>query len=289
MLPSSFEYHRPATLDEALGLLATYGDDAKVLAGGQSLIPIMKLRFATPAQLIDINRIEGLDRIEEGDGSLRIGALVRHNQLAADDIVGARYPTIADAAPQIADPLVRNLGTIGGSLTHADPSGDLGSVMLALGASVILKSSTGEREVPIGEFLVDTFQSSIQPNELLTEIRVPAPATSSGGAYLKLERKVGDYATVAVAIYAELNDGAVGKAGIALTSVGLTNIKATAAEASLVGAAPGDGVFAEAGRLAAEASSPVGDVRGSAEYKRHMVEVYVRRGLARAYEMAGAA
>ena len=289
MLPSSFEYHRPATLDEALGLLATYGDDAKVLAGGQSLIPIMKLRFATPAQLIDINRIEGLDRIEEGDGSLRIGALVRHNQLAADDIVGARYPTIADAAPQIADPLVRNLGTIGGSLTHADPSGDLGSVMLALGASVILKSSTGEREVPIGEFLVDTFQSSIQPNELLTEIRVPAPATSSGGAYLKLERKVGDYATVAVAIYVELNDGAVGKTGIALTSVGLTNIKATVAEASLVGAAPGDGVFAEAGRLAAEASSPVGDVRGSAEYKRHMVEVYVRRGLARAYEMAGAA
>jgi carbon-monoxide dehydrogenase medium subunit len=289
MLPSSFEYHRPATVDEALGLLDTYGDDAKVLAGGQSLIPIMKLRFATPAQLIDINRIEGLDRIEEGDGSLRIGALVRHNQLAADDIVGARYPTIADAAPQIADPLVRNLGTIGGSLTHADPSGDLGSVMLALGASVILKSSTGEREVPIGEFLVDTFQSSIQPNELLTEIRVPAPATSSGGAYLKLERKVGDYATVAVAIYVELNDGAVGKTGIALTSVGLTNIKATVAEASLVGAAPGDGVFAEAGRLAAEASSPVGDVRGSAEYKRHMVEVYVRRGLARAYEMAGAA
>ena len=289
MLPSSFEYHRPATVDEALGLLDTYGDDAKVLAGGQSLIPIMKLRFATPAQLIDINRIEGLDRIEEGDGSLRIGALVRHNQLAADDIVGARYPTIADAAPQIADPLVRNLGTIGGSLTHADPSGDLGSVMLALGASVILKSSTGEREVPIGEFLVDTFQSSIQPDELLTEIRVPAPATSSGGAYLKLERKVGDYATVAVAIYVELNDGAVGKTGIALTSVGLTNIKATVAEASLVGAAPGDGVFAEAGRLAAEASSPVGDVRGSAEYKRHMVEVYVRRGLARAYEMAGAA
>ena len=289
MLPSSFEYHRPATVDEALGLLDTYGDDAKVLAGGQSLIPIMKLRFATPAQLIDINRIEGLDRIEEGDGSLRIGALVRHNQLAADDIVGARYPTIADAAPQIADPLVRNLGTIGGSLTHADPSGDLGSVMLALGASVILKSSTGEREVPIGEFLVDTFQSSIQPNELLTEIRVPAPATRSGGAYLKLERKVGDYATVAVAIYVELNDGAVGKTGIALTSVGLTNIKATVAEASLVGAAPGDGVFAEAGRLAAEASSPVGDVRGSAEYKWHMVEVYVRRGLARAYEMAGAA
>ena len=289
MLPSRFEYHRPATLDEALSLLTTHGDDAKVLAGGQSLIPIMKLRFATPGQLIDINRIQGLDGIEERDGRLRIGALVRHNQLAADDIIGARYPTIAAAAPQIADPLVRNLGTIGGSLSHADPSGDLGSVMLALGASVILRSSNGEREVRIGDFLVDAFQTSIEPNELLTEIHVPAPATRSGGAYLKLERKVGDYATVAAAIYLELDDGAIGKAGIALTSVGLTNIKATAAEASLVGAAPGDGVFADAGRLASEASGPVADVRGSAEYKRHMVEVYVRRGLASAYEMAGAA
>ena len=289
MLPSSFDYHRPATLDEALSLLATHGDDAKVLAGGQSLIPIMKLRFASPGHLIDINRIDGLDGVEERDGSLRIGALVRHNHLASNDIINARYPTIAAAAPQIADPLVRNLGTIGGSLTHADPSGDLGSVMLALGASVVLKSSTGEREVPIGEFLVDTFQSSIAPNELLTEIHVPSPAAKAGGAYLKLERKVGDYATVAAAIYLELNNGSIGKAGIALTSVGLTNIKATAAEASLVGAAPGDGVFADAGRLAAEASSPVADVRGSAEYKKHMVEVYVRRGLASAFEMAGAA
>jgi aerobic carbon-monoxide dehydrogenase medium subunit len=289
MLPSSFEYHRPTTLDETLSLLATHGDDAKVLAGGQSLIPMMKLRFASPGQLIDINRIEGLDGIEEREGSLRIGALVRHNHLAADPTIRASYPTIAAAAPQIADPLVRNLGTIGGSLSHADPSGDLGSVMLALGASVILKSSTGEREVPIGDFLVDTFQTSIQSSELLTEIRVPAPATRSGGAYLKLERKVGDYATVAAAIYLELNDGAIGKAGIALTSVGLTNIKATAAEASLVAAAPGEGVFADAGRLAAEACSPVADVRGSAEYKKHMVEVYVRRGLASAFEMAGAA
>ena len=146
MLPSSFEYHRPQTLDEALSLLATYGEDAKVLAGGQSLIPMMKLRFASPAHLIDVNRLPGLDGIEERDGTLRIGALVRHNHLAASDVI-ARYPTIAAAAPQIADPIVRNLGTIGGSLSHADPSGDLGSVMLALGASVVLKSSTGEREV----------------------------------------------------------------------------------------------------------------------------------------------
>jgi carbon-monoxide dehydrogenase medium subunit len=250
---------------------------------------MMKLRFASPSHLIDVNRVAGLDGIEERDGSLRIGALVRHNALAASDVIGARYPTIAVAAPQIADPLVRNLGTIGGSLSHADPSGDLGSVMLALGASVVLKSSTGEREVPIGDFLVDTFQTSIAPNEMLTEIRVPAPGARAGGTYLKLERKVGDYATVAAAIYLELANGSIGKAGIALTSVGLKNIKATAAEASLVGAAPGDAAFAEAGRLAAEASSPVGDVRGSEAYKRHMVDVYVRRGLATAFATASAA
>ena len=161
--------------------------------------------------------------------------------------------------------------------------------MLALGASVVLKSSTGEREVPIGDFLVDTFKTSIEPNEMLTEIRVPVARPRAGGAYLKLERKVGDYATVAAAIYLELNNGSIGRAGIALTGVGLTNIQATDAEASLVGAAPGDDVFAEAGRLAAAASSPVADVRGTAEYKRHMVEVYVRRGLASAFEMADAA
>jgi aerobic carbon-monoxide dehydrogenase medium subunit len=289
MLPSRFDYHRPATLDEALALLETYGDDAKVLAGGQSLIPLMKLRFASPGHLIDVNRLEGLDAIEERDNVLRIGALVRHNQLAADVVIRARYPTIATAAPQIADPLVRNLGTIGGSLAHADPSGDLGSVMLALGASVMLKSASAEREVPIGDFLLDTFQTSIAPNEMLTHVHVPVPGPRAGGTYLKLERKVGDFATVAAAIYLELNDGAIGTAGIALTSVGLKNIKATAAEASLVGSAPDEAAFAEAGRLAAEASRPVVDVRGSAEYKRHMVDVYVRRGLATAFAMAGAA
>ena len=288
MLPSKFEYHRAATLDEALSLLGTHADDAKVLAGGQSLIPLMKLRFASPGHLVDINHVGGLDGIEERDGSLRIGALVRHNALAASDVI-ARYPTIASAAPQIADPLVRNLGTIGGSLAHADPAGDLGSVMLALGASVVLKSSSGEREVPISEFLVDTFTTSIQPTEILTEIRVPAAAPRSGGTYMKLERKVGDFATVGVALALTLSNGSIGRAGIAMTGVGLKNLQATDAEASLAGAAASDEAFAEAGRLAAAASNPVTDVRGPAEYKRHIVEVYVRRGLARALQMANAA
>jgi carbon-monoxide dehydrogenase medium subunit len=289
MLPSRFDYHRAGTLDEALSLLGIHGEDGKVLAGGQSLIPLMKLRFASPGHLIDVNRVPGLDGIEERDGVLRIGALVRHNALAASQVITARYPTIAAAAPQIADPIVRNLGTIGGSLAHADPAGDLGSVMLSLGASVVLKSAGAEREVPIGDFLVDTFTTSIEPSEILTEIHVPTPPPRSGGTYLKLERKVGDFATVGVAIALSLSNGSIARAGIALTGVGLTNIHAADAEVSLAGVAPGDEPFAEAGRLAAAASNPVTDVRGPAEYKRHMVEVYVRRGLARALETANAA
>jgi aerobic carbon-monoxide dehydrogenase medium subunit len=288
MLPSRFEYHRATTLQEALSALDEHGEDAKVLAGGQSLIPLMKLRFASPEHLVDINDVPGLDGIEEHDGSLSIGALVRHRTLAASELIADRYPTIAAAAPQIADPLVRNRGTIGGSLAHADPAGDLGSVMLAMEATVVLTSSQGERVVPIGEFLVDTFTTSIAPNEILTEVRVPTPPPRSGGTYLKLERKVGDFATVAVAVTLTLHDGTVGLAGIGLTGVGLKNIDAADAAASLAGAAPTDEAFAEAGRLAAEASNPVTDVRGSEAYKRHMVDVFTRRGLATAFAMASA-
>jgi carbon-monoxide dehydrogenase medium subunit len=289
MLPAPFEYHRPDTLEEALQLLAEHGEDAKVLAGGQSLIPLMKLRFAAPARLIDVNRIAGLDSINEAGGFLRIGALVRHNALADSDVIKQRYPTIATAAPMISDPIVRNLGTIGGSLAHADPSGDLGSVMLALGATIVVRSKDGEREIAAADLAEGPFQSSIAPNELLTEIRVPSPPARSGGTYLKLERKVGDFATVAAAIFLTLENGAIARAGIGLTSVGLTNLKPEAAEAALSGASPGEDAWAEAGRLAAQAAQPSTDVRGSADYKRHVVDVYVRRGLAAAAEMAGAA
>ncbi|HEX3299705.1 MAG TPA: xanthine dehydrogenase family protein subunit M [Actinomycetota bacterium] len=289
MLPSSFEYHRADTLDEALSLLEQHGDDAKVLAGGQSLIPMMKLRFASPGHLVDINRIAGLDGIAERDGELRLGTLVRHKALAASDIVRNGYPAIADTAPQIADPIVRNLGSIGGSLSHADPAGDLASTMLAMGASVVLTSTRGERVVPIGEFLVDTFTTSAEPDELVTEIRVPTPPPRSGGTYLKLERKVGDWATVGVAVALTMSNGSIGRAGIGLTGVGLKNLQATDAEQSLAGAEPTDEAFAEAGRKAAAVASPVSDVRGPEEYKRHMIEVYVRRGLAQARDDATAA
>jgi carbon-monoxide dehydrogenase medium subunit len=288
MLPSSFEYHRPETLEEALDLLDRLGEEAKVLAGGQSLIPLLKLRLASPAHLVDVNRIPGLDGIEESGGSLRIGALVRHNALVASDVIAAGFPTIAAAAPQIADPIVRNMGTIGGSLSHADPAGDLGSVMLALQASVVLKSKNGERELAMADFLVDAFTSAVEPGELLTEVRVPAPSPRSGGTYLKLERKVGDFATVGVAVALTLSNGSIGRAGIGLTGVGLKNIQASDAEASLAGREPTDEAFAEAGRLAAQAANPVSDVRGSEEYKRHIVDVFVRRGLARALESARA-
>ncbi len=288
MLPSRFEYHRPDSLEEALQLLAEHGDEAKVLAGGQSLIPVMKLRLAAPAHLIDIGRL-GMDSIAEADGRLAIGALARHRDLERSDLLKARYPVMAAAAPLISDPIVRNLGTIGGSLCHADPAGDWGSVMLALQASVVLRSGRGERELPITEFLEDTFTTALEPDEILTEVRVPQPAGSSGGTYLKMERKVGDFATVAAAVHLSLSDGTIERAGIGLTAVGSKNLQATDAEASLAGAEPTEAAFAEAGRLAAEASSPVTDVRGSADYKRHVVDVYVRRGLARALEMARAA
>jgi carbon-monoxide dehydrogenase medium subunit len=281
MLPSRFEYHRPGSMEEALGMLAEL-EDAKVLAGGQSLIPVLKLRFAAPAHLVDINRVPGLDQISEADGALRIGALVRHNQMARSEVVTAGYPMIAAAAPQIADPLVRNLGSVGGSLAHADPAGDWGAVMLAAGASVVLRSPRGERTMPVSEFLIDVFTTALEPDELLTEVRVPTPPPRSSGTYLKLERKVGDFATVAAAVQLEMSNGTIGRAGIALTGVGTKNIHAVDAESSLAGAKPTEAAFAEAGRLAAAAASPVADVRGSVEYKRHMVEVFVRRGLATA-------
>lgn len=287
MLPARFEYHRVSSLAEAFALLDSLGDDAKVLAGGQSLIPMMKLRFASPGHLIDINGVPGLSGAKVEGGVLKIGALTRHNEVAASEVIRGAHPTISEAAPQIADPLVRNLGTIGGSLAHADPGGDIGSVMLALGASVVAQSSKGEREIPIREFLKDTFQTTLRPEEILTEIRVPVSKADNGGAYLKLERKIGDYATVGVASYLEFSNGSIARAGIALTSVGLINVQATAAEQALAGQSASKELFSKAGDLAAEAANPVTDVRGSADYKRHMVKVYVQRGLADAASAAG--
>jgi carbon-monoxide dehydrogenase medium subunit len=286
VLTTRFDYQRPETLDEALSMLDQQDTETKVLAGGMSLIPLMKLRFAAPARLVDLNMVPGLSGISESDGWLRVGSLARHADLERSDLLKTRYRAMAAAAPLVSDPLVRNRGTIGGSLAHADPAGDWGSVMLAMNARVAVRSTSGEREIAVDDLLVDTFTSSLAPNEVITEIRVPMPNGSTGGAYQKLERKVGDFATVAVAVHVVMSDGHIETAGIGLTAVGATNLRAAAAEQSLAGAEPTEAVFAEAGRLAAEAAHPVDDLRGSVVYKKHIVDVFVRRGLAQAVEAA---
>jgi len=286
MLPARFDYHRAESVEEALSLLDQYGDDAKVLAGGMSLIPLMKLRFAAPANLVDLGAVDGLSGLKEDGGVLRVGAMTRHADLEHSDLLRSRYGAMAAAAPQISDPLVRNRGTIGGSLAHADPAGDWASVMIAMGATVAARSASGEREIRIDDLMVDTFTSSLAPNEVLTEVRVPAPSGPTGGAYLKLERKVGDFATVAVAVHVAMSNGHIGSAGIGLTAVGSTNLRAREAEQALAGAEPTEEALAEAGRLAAQAANPVDDQRGSAAYKRNVVEVFVRRGLAQAVAAA---
>jgi aerobic carbon-monoxide dehydrogenase medium subunit len=286
MYPAKFDYLAPESLDEALSTLAERGDEVKILAGGQSLIPMMKLRFANPSTLLDINRIPGLDGLSRSNGNLSIGALVRHNDVVKSDIAKANH-TVASAAPWVADPIVRNLGTVAGSLAHHDPEGDWASVMLACGADLVLNSSSGERVVAIADFLVDMFETSCQPNEMVVEVRVPTHSSRGGGNYQKLERKVGDYATVGVATCLELGeDGKIAAAGVALTSVYAHNLKVTEAEDALVGQTPGDDLFKAAGRIASQACDPASDTRGSAEFKRHVVDVFTQRGLAESLEIA---
>ncbi len=279
MLPAAFDYRAPTTLAEALGVLKDKGDDAKVMAGGQSLIPLLKLRFAQPSLVLDIGRLPGLNKVGKHDGHVTIGALVRHVDIEHDRELAKTLPIMAEAVRWIADPLVRNRGTLVGSVCHADPAGDWGSVMLALGAELVAHTASGERVIPVAGFFQDPYTTTLKPNEIVTEIRIPVPTGHAGGAYNKLERKVGDFATVAVAVHVEMSGRKVTKAGIGLTSVGPTNIKATAAEKALVGHELTEEVIREAARLAAEAAEPKDDVRGTAAYKKDVVRVFVQRGL----------
>jgi aerobic carbon-monoxide dehydrogenase medium subunit len=287
MFPAAFDYIAPATLDEALGLLSEHGDDAKVLAGGQSLIPLLKLRFATPVVLIDIGKVDGLEGIRRENGLVRIGARTRHRDVESAVDLRGTLDALLDAAPLISDPLIRNMGTVGGSLCHADPAGDWGAVMLAVGAEFVIRSASGDRLLPADGFFEGPFTTGLHGDEIMTEIRIPITAGRSGGTYLKLERKVGDFASVAAAVHVVLGgDGRITAAGIGLCAVGSHSIKATAGEAALVGQEPSDDVIAEASRLAAEASEPKGDIRGSAEYKRDVARVFVQRGLRTAVNRA---
>jgi aerobic carbon-monoxide dehydrogenase medium subunit len=289
MIPAAFEYHAPGTIAEATALLSKLGEDAKVLSGGQSLIPLMKLRLASPAHLVDINAIPGLSGIREADGFLRIGALTRESDLEESEIVRTRYPLLHDTSKVIADPIVRNLATVGGNLAHGDPANDHPATMLALGAEIVAVGPKGERRMPIATFFTGPFATGLKPDEILVEIQVPVPPARSGGAYLKLERKVGDFATAAVAVQVTVGaNEACEQAGIGLTNVGLTPIKATRAEASLKGKALDEAAIKQAAELAAQAAEPSADLRGSVEYKKDLVRILTARALRKAAERARA-
>lgn len=288
MIPASFDYHAPASLADAIALLQRHGDQAKVLSGGQSLLPLLKLRLGAAEHLVDIGRIPGLEYIKEDGGFLKIGGRTRESMLERSDIIKSKYPILHDTARVIADPLVRNRATVGGNLAHADPANDHPATMLALGAEVVATGPRGERTIPIAEFFTGLFSTALGPDEILTEIRIPIPLPKSGGAYVKLERKVGDFATAAAAAQITLGPGGeVERAGIGLTAAGPMPIKATDAERFLVKQRPDAATIAEAARLAGAAASPTADRRGSVEYKREMARVLTARALTRAIERAG--
>ena len=288
MIPSAFDYHAPGTLEEAVALLERLGDDAKVLSGGQSLLPLLKLRLGDAGHLVDIGRIPGLTDITEADGYLRIGGTAREADLERSDLIREKYPILLDTAAVIADPLVRNRATVGGNLAHGDPANDHPATMLALGAEVVARGPDGERTIPITGFFTGLFATALAPAEILTEIRIPVPPPRSGGAYVKLERKVGDFATAAAAAQVTLGAGGeIVRAGIGLTNAGPTPIKATAAERYLQGRQPDAEAIATAARLAADATSPSADRRGSVEYKRDMARVLTGRAVTRAVQRAG--
>jgi aerobic carbon-monoxide dehydrogenase medium subunit len=288
MIPPAFEYLRPKTIPEALAFLKQYGDGAKILSGGQSLIPMMKLRLARPAYLVDLNRITGLSYIKEEGGFLKIGGLTREAELESSSLVRSKYPLLTDTASVIADPQVRNMATVGGNLAHGDPANDHPATMLALGAQVVATSDNGERVIPVESFFVSLFTTALEPGEILTEIRIPVPPPKSAGAYVKVERKVGDFATAAVAAQLTLDDrGAIQKAGIGLTNVGPRPVKARRAEDLLRGKKPDAATIAQAAQLAADEAQPSSDLRGPAEYKKGLVKELAMRAIVRALERAG--
>jgi len=287
MIPSQFEYVRPADLAETLRILKEREGEAKLLSGGYSLIPLIKLRLAQPALLVDLRDVTGLDGLAETDDYLRIGARATHRQIHEADVVRNGYPLLHDVTGVIGDPQVRNWGTIGGSVAHADPASDWPAVLLATRATIVCRSQSGERTIAARDFFLDTFQTAIEPTEVLTEVRIPRRPRGSGGAYVKLERKVGDFATVGVASVVRLGPGGViGSAGIGLTGVAETPFAATDAEAVLAGNAPSEEVFRRAADAAAAQSRPAGDVRGPVEYKRAMAAELTMRSLRLAVERA---
>src|SRR5262245_3402132 len=260
MIPGPFDYHAPKSIDEALGLLAKLGDTAKVLAGGQSLIPAMRFRLASPEVLVDINRIQDLSYIEERGDHLAIGALTREHMLEEVPLVAKSYPLLHDTSKVIADPIVRNRATVGGNLAHSDPANDHPATMLAYNATVIARSAKGSRSIAIDDLFTGLFENSLAKGELLVEIRIPKPGPGSGGAYLKLERKVGDYAVAAVAVQLRLDGGKLAAVRVGLTNVSPVPMRAKAAEAALLGTTGDDAALEAAGVKAAAECDPAADL-----------------------------
>lgn len=282
MYPSRFAYEAPSSLDEAIGLLHQGAGEAKVLAGGQSLVPLIKLRFASPELLVDINRLPGLDTLDvAADGSIRVGALVRHRDLERSTDLARVQPVMAAAAPLIADPIVRTRGTLVGSLCHADPQGDWAAAVTAVGGHVVAQGPGGRRTIPIVDFVTGPFQNVLAYDEVAVEAVIPAPTGRVAGGFLKLERRVGDFATAGTAVALELTGDRVSRAGIALTGVGSRTIDARAAADSLIGQVLSAQAISQAADLAAEAAQPNSDHRGSAAYKRHVIHTFVTRILTR--------
>jgi carbon-monoxide dehydrogenase medium subunit len=287
MIPREFEYHAPKSIPDALGMLEQFGDDAKLLAGGHSLLPMMKLRFAQPGHLIDLGGIRELKGVREDNGVIRIGAMTTENELIWSKLLQDKCPLLVEGARLIADPQVRYKGTIGGDLSHGDPGNDHPALMLVLGASFVLRASSGERVVPADGFFIGSYATILQPGEIMTEIRIPVPAPNTGYCYSKLKRKVGDFATAAAAVTLRMAGETVQDVAIALTNVGACVLKARAAEDSLRGKLLNDASIGEAARLAMSICDPAVDQRGDAEYKTAMAGEMTQRGLRTARARAG--
>ncbi len=286
MIPRGFEYHAPKSIPDALGLLIKFGDDAKLLAGGHSLLPMMKLRFAEPGHLIDLGKIAELKGIAQVGNEVHIGAMTSENELIWSELLAAKIPLVVETARLISDPQVRYKGTIGGDISHGDPGNDHPAVMMALGASFVLRGPKGERVLPANGFFLDTYSTSMAPDEIMTQIRIPIPATGTGWCYSKLKRKTGDFAAAAAAVLLRMQGGNVTDVQIALTNLGATPLKASAAEAFLRGKPLSEAAFAEAARLAMSICSPGEDQRGSAEYKIAMAGEMTQRALRTAQSRA---
>ena len=288
MKPAPFEYFDPDSVEEALALLEQHGDDAKILAGGQSLVPPMNMRLAKPRVIVDINRIRSLDYLREGeDGSLRIGALTRHATIERSEWVARRWPLLSEAVKHIGHMQIRFRGTVGGSIAHADPAAALPGVLAALGGEVVARGPGGERTIPAGEFFISYLTTSLEPTEMVVEVRLPPVPAGAGHAFMEIARRHGDFALVGVAALLSLDgNGRVGWARLALIGAGPTPIRAESAERVLVGQPPSEELFRAAGQAVTREVDPTSDIHASAEYRREVAGVLVRRALGRALERA---